>query len=207
MSREDDNRRMVDAAEYEELTRLAALGLQEGADLAAMDFGLTIVRAGNRLQQDLEQQVHRPAGMTWAAFRVLFTIKSVGAVSPMRLSHLSNTSAASISSVLKTLDGYEMIQRTADEHDGRAVLISLTPAGEAAVAELFTRNNDRVAQWATRYTEEERAELVRLLSRVLHEASPPALSAHERREPIRAREARARSGADDKAGSLSKTLK
>ena len=49
-----------DAAHYDELTRAAALGIDGDADLAAMDFGLTIVRAGNRLQQDLEQQVHRP---------------------------------------------------------------------------------------------------------------------------------------------------
>jgi len=184
--------RSTDANAYNELTRAAAVGFDADADLAAMDFGLTIVRAGNRLQQDLEQQVHRPAGMTWAAFRVLFTIKSVGDVSPMRLAHLSNTSAASISSVLKTLDGYGMITRTADANDKRAVTLSLTPVGETAVAELFTRNNNRVAQWAERYTEQERAELVRLLSRVLDEASPPALSVQERREPIRNRSRGAR---------------
>ena len=179
--------RSADANAYNELTRAAALGFDADADLAAMDFGLTIVRAGNRLQQDLEQQVHRPAGMTWAAFRVLFTIKSIGDVSPMRLAHLSNTSAASISSVLKTLDGYGMITRTADANDKRAVTLSLTPVGEAAVAELFTRNNNRTAQWAARYTEEERAELVRLLGRVLEQPSPVALTAEQRRDPIRHR--------------------
>lgn len=187
MTDRDHSSHIGDAAEYEDLTRAAALEIDPNADLAAMDFGLTIVRTGNRLQQDLEQQVHRPAGMTWAAFRVLFTVKSVGAVSPMRLAHLSNTSAASISSVLKTLDGYGMITRTADANDGRAVLIALTPAGEKAVAELFTRNNNRVAQWAERYTEEERALLVKLLARVLYEPYPAPLTPQERREPIRAR--------------------
>ncbi len=196
MTGDSRDRGSHDAERYEEMTRAAALGFDPDADLAAMDFGLAIVRAGNRLQQDLEQQVHRPAGMTWAAFRVLFTIKSVGEISPMRLAHLSNTSAASISSVLKTLDGYGLIARTADENDGRAVLLSLTPAGDAAVAELFTRNNNRVAQWATRYTDEERAELVRLLGRVLHESSPPALTAEERREPIRVRKRASRRVAD-----------
>ncbi len=190
MTSEPSDSRSHEAAHYDELTRAAALGIDSEADLAAMDFGLTIVRAGNRLQQDLEQQVHRPAGMTWAAFRVLFTIRSVGSISPMKLAHLSNTSAASISSVLKTLDGYGMITRTADETDGRAVLLSLTPEGERAVAELFTRNNTRVAQWAERYTAKERAQIVRLLQRVLHESAPPALSAEERREPIRQRAAR-----------------
>lgn len=195
MASEPGEHRSNDAAHYDELTRAAALRLDEDADLAAMDFGLTIVRAGNRLQQDLEQQVHRPAGMTWAAFRVLFTIKSIGEISPMRLAHLSNTSAASISSVLKTLDGYGMISRTANENDGRAVLLSLTSSGEAAVAELFTRNNNRVSQWVTRYTEEERAELVRLLGRVLTESSPPELSAEERRAPIRTRKRSGRGSA------------
>lgn len=185
MTADSSARRSSDAALYDELTRAAALEFDPDADLAAMDFGLTIVRAGNRLQQDLEQQVHRPAGMTWAAFRVLFTIKAVGEISPMRLAHLSNTSAASTSSVLKTLDGYRMLRRVADEHDKRAVLLSLTEEGERAVAELFSRNNGRVAQWAQRYTDEERETLVRLLGRVLHEVSPPALTQEERREPIR----------------------
>lgn len=200
MTVESADSRSSDAAHYDELTRAAALGIDDDADLAAMDFGLTIVRAGNRLQQDLEQQVHRPAGMTWAAFRVLFTIRSVGRISPMKLAHLSNTSAASISSVIKTLENYGMITRTADESDGRAVLLALTPEGERAVAELFTRNNTRVAQWAERYTPKERAEIARLLRRVLHEASPPALSPEERREPIRQRARRPRktNGSDEK---------
>lgn len=188
MARDSGARGSGDAAFYDEMTRAAALQFDPEADLAAMDFGLSIVRAGNRLQQDLEQQVHRPAGMTWAAFRVLFTIKSAREISPMRLAHLSNTSAASISSVLKTLDAYKMIHRVADENDKRAVLLTLTEEGEKAVAELFTRNNQRVAQWAERYTDAERTELVRLLGRVLHEASPAALTAEERRPPIRARQ-------------------
>lgn len=192
MTSDDGDARARDAAHYDELTRAAALGIDSEADLAAMDFGLTIVRAGNRLQQDLEQQVHRPSGMTWAAFRVLFTIRSVGSVSPMKLAHLSNTSAASISSVLKTLDGYGMITRTADQSDGRAVLLSLTPEGERAVAQLFTQNNTRVAQWATRFTAEEREQIVSLLQRVLHESSPPPVPAGERPAPVRERPRRAR---------------
>ncbi|MBN9188272.1 MarR family winged helix-turn-helix transcriptional regulator [Microbacterium sp.] len=179
-----------DAELYERLTRAAALEIDPGADLDAMDFGLSVVRAGNRLQQDLEQQVHRPAGMTWAAFRVLFTIKSVGDVSPMRLAHLSNTSPASISSVLKTLDSYGMIARTVNESDKRAVRLTLTPVGEEAVAELFTRNNRRVREWAARYTEAERAQLIQLLGRLLHEPSPHPLSERERQKPVRSRRAR-----------------
>lgn len=178
-----------EARAFDEATRAAAVRIDPDADLETMDFGLTLMRVGNRLQQDLEQQVHRPAGMTWAAFRVLFTIYSAGQISPARLARLSSTSAASISSVLKTLDGYGMIERETDESDRRAVILSLTPRGEEAAAELFTRNNERVAEWVRIYSPKERAILVDLLLRMLHEPSPAPLT--ERKPPVRVRSQRA----------------
>lgn len=162
-----------DAAEFNELARAAVLRLSPDTDIEAMDFGLSIVRAGNRLQQDYEQQVHRPAGMTWATFRVLFTILGAGEISPMRLARLSYTSPASISSVLNTLERYGMTARTPDPTDKRAVNISLTPAGESAVRELMARSNQRTIDWSHRFTAEERKTLVELLGRLLHEPAPP----------------------------------
>ena len=172
-----------EARAFDGATRAAALRIDPDADLETMDFGLTLLRVGNRLQQDLEQQVHRPAGMTWAAFRVLFTIYSAEQITPMRLARLSSTSPASISSVLKTLDGYGMVERQVDETDRRVVLLSLSPRGEEAVAELFDRNNARVAEWVQVYSPEERAILVDLLLRMLHEPSPAPLT--DRKPPIR----------------------
>lgn len=157
----------IDAKSFDELTRLASIEMQPNADLEAMEFGLTLVRAGNRLQQDLENHVHRPAGMTWASFRVLFVIRAAGTTSPRQVARLSSISAASASSVLNTLERYGMITRTRNEQDGRGITLSLTPAGDKAVTELFIRNNQRAAEWASIFTDEEKRTLASLLHRVL----------------------------------------
>ena len=68
--------------------------------------------------------------------------------------------------MLKTLDGYGMIVREADETDRRAVILSLSPRGAEATAELLTRNNERVAAWMLIYSPKERAVLVDLLLRM-----------------------------------------
>lgn len=175
----------IGADSFDELTRRASLEMQPGADLDAMEFGLTLVRAGNRLQQDLETNVHRPAGMTWAAFRVLFVIRSAGKTSPREVARLSSISAASASSVLNTLERYKMIIRTRDESDGRGISITLTEAGERAVQELFIRNNDRAAQWASIFSKEEQVVLNSLLGRVLEFRPPPPKQEMVDRPPIR----------------------
>jgi len=154
-----------------------ALSVLEGADpegsASALELGLTIVRAGNRLQNDLDTYVNRPAGATWATFRVLFTIQAMGSVTPKRLARLSNTSAASVTSVLKTLDKHGLIVREPDPKDGRSVSLALSPAGEAAASELFRRNHARMEAWAADFSEEERALLVRMLGRILYGPRPP----------------------------------
>lgn len=179
------DRTLVDAALFGELTHKAGMEMQPDVDLEVMDLGLTLLRAASRLQQDLETRVHRPAGMTWAAFRVLFVIRAVGPTSPREIAHLSSISTASASSVLNTLERYGMITRQRDVRDGRGVLISLTPAGTRATAELFVRNNNRVAEWLTTFSDEERQTLLELLRRLLEIHTPPPADGDVPLAPIR----------------------
>lgn len=178
-------RDLIRAESFDELTRQASSQMQADADLVAMELGLTIIRAGNRLQQDLETNVHRPAGMTWAAFRVLFVIRSVGPTSPRQVARLSSISTASASSVLNTLERYGMITRSRDASDGRAVTVSLTDEGERAVRELFVRNNNRNRQWVAVFTEKERQTLTALLHRLLDMHAPRREPGAAALEPIR----------------------
>lgn len=178
-------RNLIDSSRFDELTHQAGTAMQPDVDLRVMDVGLTLLRAASRIQQDLETRVHRPAGMTWAAFRVLFVIRTVGPTSPREIAHLSSISAASASSVLNTLDRYGMITRQRDARDGRGLLIALTPAGMKATAELFVRNNNRVAEWLTSFSDEERHTLLQLLHRLLEVHTPPSDAAEARLKPVR----------------------
>jgi len=165
----------VDAHTFDELAREAVSKLDDYSDVEAMLVSFTLVRAANRIQQDLETSVHRPAGITWAAFRVLFAVSVVGPITPAHLAHLSSVSAASISSVLNTLERNKLVKRVPSPEDGRSVVVMLTASGRRAVEELLVRNNAREVAWVEALTASERKTLTKLLHKLLvhHPAEPP----------------------------------
>jgi DNA-binding MarR family transcriptional regulator len=164
----------VDASTFNSLAREAVAELPDYSDVEAMLVSFTLVRAANRIQQDLETSVHRPAGMTWAAFRVLFGVSVVGPITPAHLAHLSSVSAASISSVLNTLERNELIKREPSPDDGRSVVVTLTPSGRRVVDELLVRNNAREVAWISVLSRSERKTLTELLHKLLVHHPPAA---------------------------------
>ncbi|MEU6804774.1 MarR family winged helix-turn-helix transcriptional regulator [Streptomyces neyagawaensis] len=150
----------------------AARSFAPDADIDAMLMIFGLVRAAERLQQDFEVSVQRPAGLTWAGFRALFAVKTVGELTPLQLARLTNVSQASVSAVLNTLERKGLIQRSRSDKDGRSVTIQLTDYGHDVVGELFARNNAREAEWARALTARERGTLIRLLQKIRrHEVS------------------------------------
>jgi DNA-binding MarR family transcriptional regulator len=165
----------VDATSFDELACEVVSQLPDYSDVEAMLVSFSLIRAANRIQQDLETSVHRPAGLTWAAFRVLFSVAAVGPTTPAHLAHLSSVSAASISSVLNTLQRNKLVTREPSPEDGRSVVVNLTSAGREAVNELLVRNNAREVAWVEVLTAAERRTLTRLLHKLLiHHPPPPA---------------------------------
>ena len=75
-------------------------------DAAAMALCFNLIRLANRITTDLDVSVHRPEGLSFSAFRLLFAIRAVGAGHPNELARLSGVSTASISSLLNTLEKY-----------------------------------------------------------------------------------------------------
>jgi DNA-binding MarR family transcriptional regulator len=147
-----------------------------GADIEAMLVYFNLIRAADRVQQDFEVSVQRPAGLTWAAFRALFALRTLGPATPLQLSQLNSVSQASISSVLKTLSTNGLICREPSPSDGRSVIVHLTAEGRAVVDELFRRNNMREAQWARALTPAEKGILILLMQKIRAYPVPKAES-------------------------------
>jgi DNA-binding MarR family transcriptional regulator len=175
-----------DAAEYEQHARDAVTGVDPSLDLDAMLVTFNLIRAANRVQQDLETSVHRPAGLTWAAYRVLFAILAVGPTAPAQLARLSSVSAASISSVLNTLERNGLVARRRSDSDARSIVVELTDLGRETVRELTERNNAREVEWAKALTARERATLGTLLRKLLAHHPDPTDAAGPRLLPPQA---------------------
>lgn len=149
--------------EFERLATSAAAEVYPDLDVDAMTLTFDLIRVANRIMKDLEVTVHRPAGVSFAAYRVLFAISSAGRVVPNELARLSSVSTASMASMLSTLDRAGLITRDDDPDDGRRQIIGLTATGERLVADLIAATNLREQEWAHGLEPGERMLLVELL--------------------------------------------
>ncbi|PRB43445.1 MarR family transcriptional regulator [Arthrobacter sp. MYb23] len=170
-----DARKMkrIGSSDYESLAQAAAIELYPDVNSPAMALCFNLIRAANRMTTDMEVSVHRPMGISFAGYRLLFTIKSVGQVNPNELARLSSVSTASIASLLNTLEKSGLVTREPDPEDKRKTVVQLSAEGEQLLAELFQINNQREQAWADGLTETEASILAQLLRKLLlHHPAP-----------------------------------
>lgn len=89
----------------------------------------------------LESAVHRPAGVSTAGFRVLFTVWTYDELEPRQIARLSGVSTAAVSGVVSTLEANGLVNKNRDTEDGRLVKITLTDAGNTLLTEAYSRQN------------------------------------------------------------------
>ncbi len=163
------------SSDYVELAKARIREVVPDADLSALSVVFTLIRASDRITQDLET-VHRPIGWTWAGFRVLFWVWLLGTLEPREIAWLASASRASVSSVLNTLERDGFVVRRRGSGDRRLVTVELAPKGGELIAGAFKAHNAREQEWAAVFDENERATLVRLLSRLVDDVIPGHLS-------------------------------
>lgn len=131
-----------------------------------------LVRVVDRIEADLDTNVHRPAGLTWAGFRVLFCLWNAGPQSTTSLSRLLATTAPTVSSVLNTLEKRGLVERRAVPGDRRAVSVALTDEGTRVVAQAFAAQHERERAWVDALEPDELAALVRALDKLQQRPRP-----------------------------------
>lgn len=135
-----------------------------------MEMVLLLHRVASSVVYDLESTVHRPAGWSWSAFRLLFTLWVAGPQESRRIAQLSGMSRAAVSSLTNTLTASGALQRSPGERDGRAVVLSLTLSGSEALEKTFRVHNRREAKWAQLITPEELRTLNTVLAKLARAA-------------------------------------
>jgi DNA-binding MarR family transcriptional regulator len=128
--------------------------LQE-TNRSAMAMVLLLYRVTNTVVYDLESTVHRPAGWSWSAFRLLFTLWIAGPQEASRAAELAGMSRAAVSSLSRTLSTAGLLERGPDERDRRGVVLSLSEAGTSRLEAALRIHNKREAEWAALLTPEE----------------------------------------------------
>lgn len=133
----------------------------------ATEVLLSLNRAANVVTYDLESSVHRPHGLSWSAFRLMFVIWLIGTVEPKTAARLTGMSRAAVSNLTKSLESSGLVQRLSAEYDGRSVKLSLTDAGIVKIRAIYRDHNEREEAWASGLTEPEQHILVMLLDKLI----------------------------------------
>lgn len=163
----------IGARAFEELVRRRLSDEFDDVDLDAFSATLNLVRAANRLVNDLDQHVYRDFGISFAGFRVMFACWVVGATEPKELAVLANVTRSSISSVLNTLERDGLVVRRRASADRRVVTVNLTAKGDQLVKECFVRHHARERQWTDELSKANQVTLARLLRRVVEHHPEP----------------------------------
>ena len=146
-------------------------------DPAVFAATFDLIRVANRLMYDFETNVHRPLGMSWAGFRVLFCTWIEQEVEPRELAKLCAVSRGTVSSVLNTLERDALIRRRRQSTDRRVVTVVITEKGRRRVKEAFELQHAREHQWLGDLDRQTITDLVALLRHLL-ELPRPDMPAH-----------------------------
>jgi len=144
------------------------LGSEFGSDgLSATEVLLTLNRASMAITYDLESAVHRPRGLSWASFRLLFVTWLAGPLEPKKAAELAGVTKAAVSNLAKSLVEADLLTRTPADRDGRSVQLTLTDNGRRHMHALFAEQSDREQAWVGVLTPAEQHILVMLLNKLI----------------------------------------
>lgn len=164
------------AVRFEEQAVASLAEVAPAVDQDVMTAMFNLVRASTRVVQDLELTVHRPAGWSWAGFRIMFTVLVAGPLEERELARLAGVSRASISAVLNTLERDGLVARARRSGDRRLVTVDLTAVGRDRLLDVYARHHAAERGWLAGLSEEEVRQLSGLLRKVLAQGSPGSAS-------------------------------
>ncbi|NLU84577.1 MarR family transcriptional regulator [Rhodococcus sp. HNM0569] len=133
----------------------------------ATEVLLTLNRASNVVTYDFEASVHRPRGLSWSTFRLMFVTWLAGPLESKAAALLTGMSRAAVSNLTKTLVEAGLMDREVDPRDKRSARLSLTEAGREKVSDAYRAQNEREYAWANVLTEAEQRVLVMLLEKLI----------------------------------------
>ncbi|CAB3961611.1 MULTISPECIES: MarR family winged helix-turn-helix transcriptional regulator [Burkholderia] len=112
----------------------------------------------------------RRFNLTMNEWRCIALLHGRRGISMNRLAEHAQFDRGLTSRTVRGLEERGLVEREADEHDGRGVVISLTDAGRTLVAEVFPVADERNSRLLSCLTKAERDILPSILEKLTHQA-------------------------------------
>jgi MarR family transcriptional regulator, negative regulator of the multidrug operon emrRAB len=157
----------LDYWSFVELARKRIVEELDDTNTEATSLIITLNRAANLVIYDLESSVHRPRGLSWSAFRLLFVVWLAGPLESGRAAKLAGMSRAAVSNLTNTLIAKGMLRKYSSGGDGRTIMLELTDEGSEYTRTAYRDQNTQEARWASALTEVEAQVLIMLLEKLM----------------------------------------
>lgn len=125
-----------------------------------------IYRAANAVRNRMEREVLTDAGLSWGGFTILFVLWVWGDRETGDLAEDCGLAKGTLSGMLRTLEGSELVTRSRHPEDGRKVIVHLEDQGLDTIERVFPQFNRYEAKFTEGLDQDERHELARLLRMV-----------------------------------------
>jgi hypothetical protein len=116
-----------------------------GVDAQALHTILLLHRATDVIVYDLESVVHRPAGWSFAGFRMMFVLWLAGPTPSSQLARLTGSSRAATSALAKTLEADGIVARGTRPTNPRTAISSASAPNSSSHTSLATEAQARLA--------------------------------------------------------------
>jgi DNA-binding MarR family transcriptional regulator len=104
-----------------------------------------LFRAANAVRQELTNQVLRNYDITWTGFVVLWVVWIWDGMETRHVAESADISKATLTGVVKTLEGRGLLVREGDELDRRLVRLRLTHKGVRLMEQIYRVESELVA--------------------------------------------------------------
>jgi DNA-binding MarR family transcriptional regulator len=139
-------------------------------DLRSLAAVSNIFRAATAVRNHMENGVLAQHELSWSAFTTLFVLRVWGDMDARSLAAEAGVTAATLTGVMKTLEGRGLLRRKGDRADGRRILVSLTARGRTVVGDVmpaFNRHESLVTQALTESEQDDMARFLRTILRTI----------------------------------------
>lgn len=151
---------------YQALLAQAQIRQLSDTDVEGMELCFQTLSLAAAIDRDCSALL-APHGLSEGRFVLLFLLEAAGGpLAPHTLAEQAGITRASVTSLLDGLEREALIQRKADQHDRRALIIELTPTGRALAGTLVAQHSRWIASLFAPLSPNERKQFARLLGKV-----------------------------------------
>jgi len=143
-----------------ETERTAASHLRDlDIDFAAQAALSNLYRAANATRKHFSSTVLKESDLTWTSFVVLWVVWMQDGLETRQAAAEAAITKATLTGVVKTLEGRGLMRRVGDEVDRRLVHLELTDSGKDLMEVLFPKFNQQEAHVVSTLSKKRLAEL------------------------------------------------